>query len=227
MLARTPGSLAAVAEEIAAAGGKCVAIRCDISDEVDVKNAFEELSKRFGAPHIVINNAGIYNTYAVKDQDTAAWNQTLQTNLTGAMLVSRTALPPMIEQGWGRIINISSISGRTGEAFGSAYSASKFGMIGLTQSLALEVAKCGITVNAICPGWVRTEMAVSQLEDPKWCNLNSIDPNESQAIACMSVPQERLIEPEEVADLALFLSTEAARGITGQSINICGGMSLH
>lgn len=227
LLARTPDPLGAVAEEIAATGGKCVAIRCDIADEEDVKNAFEQLSKRFGAPHIVINNAGIYNTYPVRDQDTAAWNRTLQTNLTGAMLVSRTALPPMIERGWGRIINISSISGKTGEAFGSAYSASKFGMIGLTQSLALEVAKCGITVNAICPGWVRTEMAVSQLEDPKWCNLNSIDPNESQAIACMSVPQERLIEPEEVADLALFLSTEAARGITGQSINICGGMSLH
>jgi NAD(P)-dependent dehydrogenase (short-subunit alcohol dehydrogenase family) len=70
-------------------------------------------------------------------------------------------------------------------------------------------------------------MAISQLEDPKWCNLNSIEPSESQAIACMSVPQERLIEPEEVADLALFLATDAARGITGQSINICGGMSLH
>lgn len=228
LLSRNQEALNALSKEIRDQGGApSVAIRCDVSREVDVKNAFARLEETFGDPDIVINNAGIYVTYPVKDHDTESWNQVLQTNLTGAMLVSRAALTPMIERGWGRIINISSISGRTGEAFGSAYSASKFGMIGLTQSLALEVAKHSITVNAICPGWVKTEMAISQLEDPKWCNLNSIEPSESQAIACMSVPQERLIEPEEVADLALFLATDAARGITGQSINICGGMSLH
>jgi 3-hydroxybutyrate dehydrogenase len=227
LLARNQDALAALAEEIGDSGGKCVAIRCDVCREDEIKTAFEQLTKRLGQPDIIINNAGIYAAYPLKEQETTSWNEILQTNLTGAMMVTRTALAAMIEHGWGRIINISSISGKTGESFGSAYSASKFGMIGMTQSLALEVAKNGITVNAICPGWVGTEMAQSQLEDPKWCNLNSIDPLQSQAIARMSIPQERLIEPEEVADLALFLATDAARGITGQSINICGGLSLH
>lgn len=227
LLARGTDALQSVSREIEAIGGTCVAIGCDVSSEADVQAAFKQLSERLGEADIVINNAGIYATYAVQDHDAKAWNDVMQTNLTGALLISRAALAPMIARNWGRIINISSISGKTGEAFGSAYSASKFGMIGLTQSLALEVARNGITVNAICPGWVKTEMAVSQLEDPKWCNLNSIDPAESQEIACLSVPQQRLIEPEEVADLALFLATDAARGITGQAINVCGGLSLH
>ena len=133
----------------------------------------------------------------------------------------------MIELNWGRIINISSVSGKVGEIWGSAYSASKFALIGFTQSLSLEVARNGITVNAVCPGWVDTEMAKGQLEDPQWCKLNSVDPSESLSNACFSVPQMRFIEPSEVAALVVFLASVAARGITGQSINICGGLSLH
>jgi ketoreductase len=132
----------------------------------------------------------------------------------------------MIGKAWGRIVNISSVSGKTAEAYGAAYSASKFGIIGLTQALALEVAKSGITVNAICPGWVRTDMAIEQLQDPKWCGLNEIDQSQSVEIARLSIPQNRFLESEEVADLALFLCSNQARSITGQAINICGGLSL-
>jgi ketoreductase len=133
----------------------------------------------------------------------------------------------MVERGWGRIINISSISGKTAEIWGSAYSASKFGMIGLTQALALEVARHNITVNAVCPGWVLTEMATEQLQDPQYCELTGSDPKDAIANAAYSVPQQRMIEPEEVAALVAFLASDRARGITGQAINICGGLSLH
>jgi ketoreductase len=132
----------------------------------------------------------------------------------------------MIERKWGRIINISSISGQKAEAYGTAYSASKFGLIGVTQSLALELARHGITVNSVCPGWVETDMAQEQINDPEWCRLNDINPEESLDIARLSVPQMRLIQPDEVAGLVGYLCSDRAKGITGQAINICGGLSI-
>jgi 3-hydroxybutyrate dehydrogenase len=99
-------------------------------------------------------------------------------------------------------------------------------MLGLMQSLALEVAPYGITSNAICPGWVDTDMAHKQINDEQWCLLNQLDPSNSEEIARLSVPQERLIDPLEVAQLALYLCSDAARGVTGQAINICGGLSI-
>ena len=133
----------------------------------------------------------------------------------------------MIERNWGRIINISSISGKVAEAFGAAYSASKFAIIGLTQSMALEAAKHAITVNAICPGWVDTKMAGDQLSDDNYLSLTEQEPSQALEIARLSVPQMRFIAPEEVASLVVYLCSEQARGITGQAINICGGLSLH
>jgi NAD(P)-dependent dehydrogenase (short-subunit alcohol dehydrogenase family) len=163
----------------------------------------------------------------VEGHDLDVWRRTLDTNMTSAMVASSLVLPEMVTRKWGRVINISSISGKAGEAFGAAYSASKFGLIGLTQSMALEVARFGVTVNAVCPGWVATDMAFSQINDPQWCQLNNLPPAESLDIARLSVPQERFIEPGEVASLVVYLSTDDARGITGQAINICGGLSVH
>ena len=127
----------------------------------------------------------------------------------------------------GRIVNISSISGKSGEPYGAAYSSSKFAMIGLTQSLALEVARHGITVNAVCPGWVETDMAYEQLTDRRWCELNSLPVEDSVEIARLSIPREKFVKAEEVAALVRFLCSEDAQSITGQAINICGGLSLH
>lgn len=164
---------------------------------------------------------------AFKTDDPAlTWRKTLDVNLTAPFELIRAVVPSMIEKRWGRIINVSSVSGLKAEVYGTSYSASKFGLIGLTQALALELAKHNITVNAVCPGWVNTQMAVEQITDPGWCKLHEIPVSESMDIARMSVPQGRFIEPEEVAHLVAFLLTENARGITGQSINICGGLSL-
>jgi 3-hydroxybutyrate dehydrogenase len=154
------------------------------------------------------------------------WDDTLAINLSATFHLCRYAIEGMLAKNWGRIINISSVSGKLGEPYGAAYSASKFGILGLTQSLALEVARFGITVNAICPGWVFTEMASKQLADPLWCKLNNIEPSQSLEVTRLSIPQERFIEADEVADLAAFLCSNQAKGITGQSINICGGLSL-
>jgi len=199
----------------------------DISQTEALKQSIGLARDNLGGVDILINNAGVYMTEAVDGHDLALWQQTLATNLTSAMVASSLLVGDMVAQKWGRVINISSMSGKAGEAFGSAYSASKFGLIGLTQSMALEVARHGVTVNAVCPGWVATDMAFEQINDPKWCALNHLDQGDSLDIARQSVPQERFIEASEVASLVVYLASDDARGITGQAINICGGLSIH
>ena len=227
ILARNLESLHFVTDEIRALGSKCIADAVDVSRESDLEKFIARAISEFGSIDILVNNAGVYATSGVEQQSMDEWRSVLEINLTAAAFASKCVLPAMISGEWGRIINISSISGKSGEPFGAAYSASKFALIGLTESLALEVARHGITVNAVCPGWVKTKMALDQLQDPTWCELNAIDEEQSVEIARLSVPQMRFIEPEEVADLVSFLCSESARGITGQAINICGGLSIH
>jgi ketoreductase len=224
--ARSQEGLDKVQKEIEAAGSHCFASVCDVRQEKQVKRFVSQVEDKFGAVSILINNAGIYVCQPVLKHSTEIWQDVMDTNLNSSFFFSRQVLPSMTEAGWGRIINISSVSGKKAESYGAAYSASKFAMIGLTQALALEVAKQGITVNAICPGWVGTEMAHNQLVDDKWCELNQINPHESHDIHRLSVPQERFVEGQEVAELACYLASDQAKSITGQAINICGGLSL-
>lgn len=224
--ARNKELLAATASEIQALGAEVFSQSLDLSDETAVLSSLNDLSKQFGRVDILVNNAGIYKTSPVLGHSSQLWNEVMNVNLFTAFLLCRELVPSMLAAGWGRVINISSISGKHAEMYGAAYSASKFGLIGLTQALALELADKGITVNAICPGWVNTELAQAQLSDPEWCKLNSIDRKESLEIARLSIPQMRFIEPEEVAEMAVYLAGDAARGITGQAVNICGGMCL-
>lgn len=225
--ARNDSLLQAAKIEIELHGNQVFASACDVRDPASVETFIHNLNVANGGRiDILVNNAGIYRTEAVEQHSLDVWSEVIDTNLTGSMLFCRAVLKTMIEQKSGRIINISSVSGRTGEIWGSAYSASKFGLIGFTQSLALETAKHGITVNAVCPGWVATEMSAEQLQDPDWCKLNLMEPQDAMANACFAVPQNRFIEADEVADLVAYLASDSARGITGQSINICGGLSL-
>jgi NAD(P)-dependent dehydrogenase (short-subunit alcohol dehydrogenase family) len=153
--------------------------------------------------------------------DDELWHRHLAVNLSGTFYCTRAALPDMIRGSWGRIVNIASIAGKIGAPYISAYSASKHGVLGLTRSVALEVAQNGITVNAICPGYVDTDMVTKGVE--KITSRTGL--SEAEAIGALKSmsPQNRLIEPEEVAALALLLASDEGRGINGQAINVDGG----
>ncbi|HEY9777633.1 MAG TPA: SDR family NAD(P)-dependent oxidoreductase [Planktothrix sp.] len=225
--ARDMQCLDRVKKQIEASSVRCFASSVDVFRPEELERFVQAVGENLYPADILINNAGIYKTESIAEHSLESWRSLMDTNLTSAMWASKLVLSDMMKRGWGRIVNISSISGKMGEAYGAAYSASKFGMVGLTQSLALETARLGITVNAVCPGWVETDMSLTQLNDEEWCKLNEIPREESVEIARLSVPQQRFIQPEEVAALVCFLVSEQARSITGQAINICGGLTLH
>jgi 3-hydroxybutyrate dehydrogenase len=201
------------------------AIACDVSDGESVRSMFARVGERFGrGPDILVNNAGIAESAPLTKTDDELWRRLQGINLDGTFYCMRAALPEMMQRGWGRIINIASIAGKTGAPYIAAYSASKHGVLGLTRSVALEVASKGITVNAICPGYVDTDMTTRGIENiSKKTSLTKDQALES--IKKMS-PQNRLVTSEEVAALALLLASEDGRGINGQAINVDGGSVL-
>lgn len=225
LAARTRAQIETVADEVRREGGTAGAFECDVALFGDVERAFELTIKQFGrAPDILVNNAGIAETAPFIKTDEAMWQRHLAVNLTGTYHCSRAALPAMIAGHWGRIINIGSIAGKTGAPYIAAYAASKHGVLGLTRVLALEVAAIGITVNAICPGYVDTEMTARGVENIVARTGISSD-DATKALETMS-PQNRMVTAEEVAALALLLASDEGRGINGQAINVDGGTVL-
>jgi len=226
LAARTRDQIEKVATEIGDEfSTEAGAYECDVALFGDVERAFGLSLKKFGrAPDILVNNAGIAETAPFVKTDEAMWQRHLAVNLTGTFHCTRLALPAMLTGGWGRIINIASIAGKIGAPYISAYAASKHGVLGLTRTLALEVASLGVTVNAICPGYVDTEMTSRGVENI--AARTGISPEEAtEALKRMS-PQNRMVTAEEVAALALLLASEEGRGINGQAINVDGGTVL-
>jgi 3-hydroxybutyrate dehydrogenase len=223
--ARTLEQVEEVARELDQFSTNALPVVCDVSRVGSVESLFERVTERFGrGPDIMVNNAGIAESAPLTKTDDELWHRILAINLSGTFYCTRAALPQMIERGWGRVINIASIAGKTGAPYIAAYSASKHGVLGLTRSAAMEVAAKGITVNAICPGYVDTEMTTRGIENiTKKTRLSADEAMES--IKKMS-PQNRIVEPEEVAALALLLASEEGRGINGQAINVDGGSVL-
>jgi NAD(P)-dependent dehydrogenase (short-subunit alcohol dehydrogenase family) len=225
--ARTREQVESVAKEIRAQlNVDTLAVECDVRNGPQVLDAFAAMRERFGhGPDIVVNNAGVVQTAAFVDTDEEMWVYHLNTNLGGTFRCTHAALPEMIERGWGRIINIASIAGKVGAPYIAPYAASKHGVLGLTRSLALEVAAKGITVNAICPGYVDTEMTTRGVENIVEKTGRSAD-DALKMLERMS-PQNRLVTSEEVAALAVLLASEDGRGINGQAINVDGGTVLY
>jgi NAD(P)-dependent dehydrogenase (short-subunit alcohol dehydrogenase family) len=224
LAARTAQQVDETAAEIGNEG-KALPVVCDVSDVASVQLMFASISVKFGrGPDIVVNNAGIAESAPLGKTDDDLWQRHLAINLSGTFYCTRAAVPAMLARGWGRVINIASIAGKTGAPYIAAYSASKHGVLGLTRSIALEVAAKGITVNAICPGYVDTEMTTRSIENVTAKTGRSAD-QALELIKKMS-PQNRLITVEEVASLALLLASEEGRGINGQAINIDGGSVL-
>lgn len=203
----------ATTEAGARAADPAYAFACDVADRESVRRGIEGVLARLGRVDVVVNNAGIAgNNSLAPDDDDALWHRIVDVNLHGTYYVSKAALPHLPE-GEGRIINIASTLGLIGVPEQTAYCAAKHGVVGFTRALALHVAPRGITVNAICPGWTRTDMMEQRAGEL------GVD---TDALA-RGVPLGRAVEPEEVAAMALYLASPAARSITGQALVIDGG----
>jgi 3-hydroxybutyrate dehydrogenase len=225
VVARTEQEVARVALEISAeCEVETMHAICDVSDKESIGRAFTEVGRRLGSVDILVNNAGIAESAPLVKTSDELWQRHLAINLSGTFYCMRAALPAMIERGWGRIINVASIAGKTGAPYISAYAASKHGVLGLTRTAALEVATKGVTVNAICPGYVDTDMTTRAVETIE-AKTGKSSSDALEVIKRMS-PQNRLITPEEVAALTLLLASEEGRGINGQAINVDGGSVL-
>jgi NAD(P)-dependent dehydrogenase (short-subunit alcohol dehydrogenase family) len=195
-------------------------VRCDVTSSASVGGAIEELERSWGKLHVLVNNAGISGRTPLDESSDELWNRILATNLTGSYLVTRKAVE-LMSSGDGRIVNVSSVLGRFGAAGYAAYCTTKHGILGFTRALALELAPRGITVNAVCPGWVETDMARQGIRES--AEARGVSPEEFRESEIAAVPLKRFIDAKEVASLALFLASDEACGITGQAYNICGG----
>ena len=220
--ARTRADLDAVAKAVEGRGARAVVLPVDITDESAVQRAFVELKAVSATLDVVVNNAGVGGGQPIDTTETASWRRVLDTNVWGTFLVSRHAVP-MLGDG-GRIVNVSSVLGRFGVPGYTAYCASKHAVIGFTRALSLELVGRGITVNAICPGWVDTEMAAQGMQFG--ANAMGITFEQFREQAIGRVPLGRIIQPDEVASLVKFLASPQAAAITGQTYNICGGQTM-
>jgi len=196
-------------------------ISCNVADETSVAAAFSSARDRFGPIDVLINNAGITPSAPLHAMELSLWNEVLAVNLTGAFLCSRAALADMYVRKWGRIVNVASIAGLKGGPYISAYCASKHGMIGMTRALAHETAKRGVTVNAICPGYVDTEIITRAAETIS--SKTKLNEDEARAMLYAGNPQGRFITADEVASCIAWLCSDGAAATNGAAISMSGG----
>jgi NAD(P)-dependent dehydrogenase (short-subunit alcohol dehydrogenase family) len=199
----------------------CGVVSGDVSRQEQVRHAFDEAAQGRGAIDILINNAGQAESQRFDRLDEAAWQKMIAVNLTGTFHCMQAALPGMLENQWGRIVNIASTAGLQGYAYVSAYCAAKHGVVGLTRAVALEVAMKGVTVNAVCPGYTETDIVHDAIQNIM--HKTGMSAEQARASLAERNPQRRLIQPAEVADDVAWLCQPGAYSINGQSIPVDGG----
>jgi 3-oxoacyl-[acyl-carrier protein] reductase len=221
--ARGAAELQSLVEEVQQDGGKALAIPADLADAAAPAEVVRRVMDSLGTVDVLVNNAGIGGSAGpnpIIHFDDALWHKTLALNLTAPYLLTKAVLPVLVAKKWGRIINIASINGKIPSIHAVAYTASKHGLLGITRTVALEVARDGITVNAICPGPVRTIMNDRRLEyDAKRLNLSFAE------LESRLTPIGRRLEPDEIVPMAVLLASEESAAITGQAFNVCGGIA--
>lgn len=204
---------AKVVEEIEQGGGRAIAVQADVSRGTEVERLFSEVTTGLGSVSILVNNAAIVRNVLLMRMSEAEWDGVIENDLRSVFLCTKAAMRGMIRARWGRIITLSSVVGLQGNAGQAAYAAAKAGVLGFTRSVAREVASRSVTVNAIAPGFITTDMTAGLSDDLQHTILKSI-------------PMERLGSPDDVAEAALFLSSESASYITGQVLTVDGGMVM-
>jgi 3-hydroxybutyrate dehydrogenase len=215
-----------VAERIRGMGGDAIAVGGDVGNPQEIRAVIDRVIDHFGPIDILVNNAGVQFVSSIDEYPLEQWNRLLSVLLTAPFLLTQAVLPAMRGNGWGRIINISSINGKRGDPGKAAYCSAKHGLIGLTRVAALETATDGITVNAICPGVVDTPLLRNQLGD--LARMHGVSDDEAlDHVYLNAIPQRRLLDPSEIASMARFLASDEARGITGQAINVSAGFITH
>ena len=213
LAARNVEKLGEVAAEIVAAGGTAQAFALDVASEESIKECAKAVLAAFGNVHILVNNAGITRDILALRMKKKDWDDVLTTNLTGAFLLTQAVMSSMVKGRWGRIINITSVVGETGQAGQANYAASKAGLIGLTKSLARELASRTVTVNAIAPGYIETAMTAVLTDDQK----NAMTQH---------IPLGRVGTDMDIAHAVAFLASEEAGYITGHTLDVNGGMYM-
>lgn len=220
VLGRDAARLAAQVEALGGAG-RAQAVAADVADETSVRAAFAAVRERYGRVDVLVNNAGQAGSAPAARTDLALWQAMLAVNLTGTFLCTREALPEMTKRGSGRIVNVASTAGLLGYAYVSAYCAAKHGVVGFTRAVALETAKSGVTVNAVCPGYTETDI----VQDAVANIMAKTGKTEAEARAALVArnPQGRMVRPDEVANAVLWLCMPGSEAITGQAIAVAGG----
>ncbi|RID87030.1 3-hydroxybutyrate dehydrogenase [Peribacillus asahii] len=211
-------SIAALVDE----GYDCLGLKCDVTKETELQQAIHQTIETYGQLDVLINNAGLQHIDLIEEFPTEKFELLIQVMLTAPFIAMKYALPIMKQQKSGRIINMASINGLVGFAGKAAYNSAKHGVIGLTKVAALEVANYGITVNALCPGYVDTPLVRNQLTDLAH-NRNVSLEKAIEEVLYPLIPQKRLLSVQEIADYAMFLASDKAKGVTGQAVVLDGG----
>ncbi len=219
--ARSTDQIESVAESLRQLEHNAWAVTCDVTDPEQVQTLVRESTELLGSVDILVNNAGIASSAPLKAISLEDWERIMAVNVTGPFLCTQAFIPGMIEKSWGRVVNVASVAGKVGQPYLAAYCASKHALIGFTRAVAVEMAAKGVTVNAVCPGYVDTPMT-----DESVANITSktsLDGAEAREFLEKLSPQGRLMEPEEVAQLVVNLCAPLAKGITGQAVVLDGG----